>query len=93
MDTYDEYLANTPSSPKIDDRIIGFFQMLHASALAAYSFVEHSDASRYDLAVRKYFAKRDSVRMLPLVVTHLGPMGRNWEGRVTARFETPTRDV
>ena len=87
IETYEDYKAERVANPgKIDTRVIGFYQMVHSDALATYTFREHTNASRYDDAVRKYFDEKGKVHKLPIVVWHLGVVKRNWDGRVTPRF-------
>lgn len=78
---------------------IGFMQLWHAKADEAVSFQmrsypsDHGEASRSDTQMSLQWDRRKRVLLPEVIAVHLesedAPMGSNWTGRKTKRFEPP----
>jgi hypothetical protein len=70
---------------------IGFFQLWHGSARAAYP-IHHGTAARTDVQHALYWSRRQRIHIPELLVWHLeserSPMGLNWDGRKSRPFGT-----
>lgn len=92
-------IGGLPAGPQTGWLPVGYFQMWSGNETLTWGFPKkfypetHGNAARTDVQFASQWDRRDRVLIPELVVFHLeseaGPMGINWKGRKSKRFEPP----